>query len=200
MVQKNCKKQAKNTLKLHLLKGVIWLAEIWHNQKINTTTGEVLTSYTKTAFSRFNEQGYLFFANKNYSRVFADIDIPDCFTDLEVGRIYRLKRYIQKNSNMLRIRTNSGYRPMNRNDIYKLCNLKERQGKAFISKMIRHGILADVTILCEGIKTKQLYINPLYFHNGKRINATLYNIFKLQLDKYLDKWVKEEFKQLLEKE
>ncbi|MHA1302980.1 MAG: hypothetical protein ACTSPI_04685 [Candidatus Heimdallarchaeaceae archaeon] len=173
------------------------MAQTWLNNKVDNNTGEIVFISTKPAISRFNDKGYLFLINHNYSRVFANIDIPSMFSDSQIGKIYKLKNYIQKDSNLLQIRTSKGYRSMLRIDIGKIFKLQDRQTKTFTSKLIKHGIIAEVTILCENRKVKQLYMNPLYFCNAKRINATLYNIFKLQLDPYLNKWVKEEFAERL---
>lgn len=174
------------------------MCQVWQNTKLDTKTGEVLYTKSNPATNRFNDKGYLFLINHNYSRVFANIDIPNVFTYSEIGKIYKLKNYIQKDSNLLQVRTNSSYRAMSRKDVAKIFDLKERQAKSFVAKLIKYGVIAEVVILCENTKIKQLYMNPLYFHNGKRININLYNIFKKQLDPILNDWVKKEFKERLQ--
>jgi hypothetical protein len=168
-----------------------------NSQIIELNTGEIL-SEKKEKISYFNDDGYLLFYRKNYSRIFSDIKIPDSFTDSELGKIYRMQSNIQQTTNLLVKRTNKRHRPMTYNEIVLSTGLRDRAGKEFIRKLITHGIIAKVTIESENKTSIQYYFNPLYFHNGKRLSLSLYNIFKEQIEPHLEKWVKEAFEELSE--
>jgi hypothetical protein len=162
---------------------------------INTETGEVLSQSTKNIDYFDNEKGYLLFARKNYSRVFNDIRIPKDFNDSELGKIYRLQEHIQQSTNMMIKRTKRGYRPMSLDEMVQLTNLSDRFGKEFIKKMITHKLIARVTVETGERTTVQYYFNPLYFHNDKRLSVMLYNLFKEEIDPYINLWVKIAFKE-----
>lgn len=161
---------------------------------VNMDTGEIYNDKVKEV-NYFNEQGYLLFTSRNYSRLFSDIRIPDDFTDSELGKIYRLQAHIQKGTNLMIKRTNKGYRAMTLEELVSVTNLSERLGKDFIKKLIDYSLLARITIETGGMIEIQYYFNPLYFHNAKRLSVGLYNLFKNQIDPYLNEWVKNEFKE-----
>jgi len=163
---------------------------------VDKETG-VVTGIKEVPVAYYTDQGYLLFANKNYSRIFADIRIPDTiedkdngFNDSELGKIYRLQAYIQKGTNLMIKRTNKGYRALTFEEMVEVTNLSERVGKEFIKKMIDNGLLARITIETGDSVEIQYYFNPLYFHNSKRLSVGLYNLFKTQIDPHLPKWVK----------
>lgn len=160
-------------------------------------TGEILNQ-KKEGVNYFNEDGYLLFYRKNYSRIFSDIRIPEAFNDSELGKIYRMQSNIQINTNLLIKRTKGRYRAMTYHEIVTLTGLRERAGRELIKKLLEYGIIAKVTIESEQTTSIQFYFNPLYFHNSKRLSLSLYNIFKEQIDPHLDKWVKNAFEELTE--
>lgn len=169
-------------------------APILSIQKINPETGELIYKKDTRGIEYFNDDGYLFLINKNGARVFQYIDLPDDFSDSEIGKIFRLKNHIQYKTNMLYKRTNDGHRPMDREDIVKALGYESRRGITFFNRLMDREIIAQVTIKC-GLEPDrvQYYMNPIYFHSGKRINVNLYTLFKDQLDPYLKDWVKEKF-------
>lgn len=171
---------------------------IKQSRVLNTNTGEIYGEKDKV-IDYFNENGYLLFASRNHSRIFSDIRIPDEFTDAELGKIYRLQACIQKGTNMLIKRTNKGYRAMTFDEIAKETKLSDRLGKDFIKKLMKYELMAKVTIETGEngqVKEIQYYFNPLYFHNSKRLSVSLYNLFKNQIDPYLNEWVKTAFDEL----
>jgi len=171
-------------------------APILSVQKINPETGELIYSRDSRGVDYFNDDGYLFMINKNGARIFQYIDLPEGFSDSEVGKVFKLKNYIQQKTNMLYKRSSSGYTPMDREDIVKALGYESRRGITFFNRLIEKEILAQVTIKCgEDPDRVQYYINPLYFHGGKRINVNLYMLFKTQLDPYLKDWVRKKFTQ-----
>jgi hypothetical protein len=166
--------------------------KIKHSQLIDTSTGEIHSDKTQIV-NYFNEEGYLLFVKRNYSRVFSDIRIPDEFTDSELGKIYRLQAYIQQGTNMIIKRMKRGYKPMDANDMYQSMNLSDRQGKEFIKKLMDNKIIAKVTVEYGGKGDVSYYFNPLYFHNSKRLSVGLYNLFTTDIDPYINDWVKKAF-------
>jgi succinate dehydrogenase flavin-adding protein (antitoxin of CptAB toxin-antitoxin module) len=169
--------------------------DILRIQRIDRDTGEIVQSREAEGINYFNEDGYLFMVRKGSARVFQYIDFPGTFSDAEVGKLFRLKNHIQYNSNMLCKRSRDGQKAMTKADIINALNYQSRRGINFFNKLVKEGIIAEVTIRCgRGKRQIQYYINPLYFHSGKRVNVTLYNLFKAQLDPHLNQWVKDKFK------
>lgn len=169
-------------------------APILQIQKIDPETGELIYRRDATGIDYFNDEGYLFMINKNGARVFQYIDLPEDFSDTEIGKIFKLKNHIQHKTNMLYKRTRDGYIPMCREDIIKSLGYSSRRGITFFNRLIDKEVLAQVTIKCgEAEDMIQFYMNPLYFHSGKRINVNLYTLFKRQLDPYLKDWVRRKF-------
>lgn len=168
--------------------------DILRIQRIDRDTGEIVQSREAEGINYFNDDGYLFMIRRGCTRVFQHIDLPATFSDAEVGKLFRIKNYIQYDSNMLVKRTRDGNRPMTKEEIIFVLNYQSRRGINFFNKLMREGVLAEVSIKCGRSKKRiQYYMNPLYFHNGKRLNVTLYNLFKTQLDPYLNQWVIEKF-------
>jgi len=174
------------------------LAKVWSNNLVDSKTGELLYKYEKRGVERINEYGYLFKSNANKATTYSFISLPEELSDSDLGKVYRLKNSIEKNSNMLRIRKSKGYYPMQRDDFEKIWGLKKRRTNGLLNKLINLGVIAKITIEVEFDVRVQFYMNPLYFHNGSRINPTLYNIFSEQLRPYFPQWVVDEFERELE--
>lgn len=172
-----------------------YMAKVKETRIIESTTGEIVKCETKS-ITYFTEKGYMVFARNNYSRVFTDIRIPSCFTDSELGKIYRLQACIQQNTNMLVKRTNGIRRPMTYIEIAKETGLSDRLGKEFLKKLLDSAIIGTIEKTTGGITRLAYYFNPLYFHNSKWLTFELYDLFKKQLDPYLPVWVKIEYEQI----
>lgn len=162
--------------------------------RVDGQTGEVYYSKEEYQTPAFDEEkGYLFWARKKAAKTFADVTFPQGMNDLEIGRMVRLSKRIWGKTNMLGYRGNGGVRPYNIDQIGEVIGLKSRQTHAFVTKMLKLGILARVVVECEGVKETQFYVSPIYFFSGNRIPLNLYLIFREQLDAILPEWVKQRF-------
>jgi len=172
------------------------MALVRETRHTNTTTGETYLSVVR--FDMFNDDGYAFLVKANYSRVFSGIRLPPDFTIMEFGRLYMLQAYIQQGSNMLVIRKRRGMTAMDSDDILDAVRMKQGgPARAFIKKLQDKGVIRVINFVDEHRKKQtQYYFNPIYFHNGKRINLTLYNLFKSSIDPFIAQWVKEEYERL----
>jgi hypothetical protein len=174
------------------------MGKIWSNNLIDTKTGEKLYTYEKRGVERLNEKGYLFKSNANKATTYECIDLPEELEDSDIGKIFRLRKHIERYSNMLRIRKSKGYFPMEKKDFANVWDISERQTRTLLNKFKDLGIIAEATIETAKEISTQFYMNPLYLHNGNRINFTLYRIFEKQLKPYLPPWVIIEFEKGLE--
>lgn len=139
-----------------------------------------------------NNDGYLFWARKKQCRTFSDVELPECLTYTERGRLLNLTKHIELGTNCLVKRTNKGYTHMSDQDITKALGLEGRRGIALIRKLMTAGVIGKMVLECEGIITTQYFVNPIYFHAGKRLSKTLYRVFAKHLEQHLEKWVKDE--------
>lgn len=153
--------------------------------------GEVINSKTFQYKGQFDEkEGYLFWNKKNYVKCFTDIEYPEELTDAEIGKLARLSKKIWGTTNMLGYRGNgSNIKPYTEQQISELIGLRLRQGKRFLSKMVRLGIM--IKSVSKG--TTEYYFSPVYFFSTNRIDIDLYKVCKRELDKVLNNWVKERF-------
>ena len=169
-------------------KGLVYI-----NTTVDSVTGEVKSKKIKKKVYFDEQQGYLFFSQKNGARTFDGIDLPEDLSDSEIAKLYRLSRKIYKNSNMLAYRTGNNIRAMEIKHIAKAVNMSERCCTIFINKMIRKRILAKAIVEIGDVRQIQFYMNPIYFFNGKWLSLNLYLLFKSDLDFLLPEWVKLKF-------
>lgn len=157
-------------------------------------TGELVKEQKRLFTSQFDEEkGYLFWNRKNHSKIYNDIEFPECFSYADQGRLQKLSRHIYSNTNMLGYRGNGGVKPYSKYKIGELIDLKRSALSEFMKKCISYEIIKEVKIETNNIIEIQYYINPVYYFSGKRIPLSLYLIFRNSLDKYLKEWVKREF-------
>jgi len=160
---------------------------------IDTKTGEV--KYNKESFipELFNENGYYFWNKKSQSRQFTGIALPlNSFEDEGIfGRLCRF--HLSENSNFLEVKENRNCRPFNFKDFVKFLGVSERQAHRRFKRLLDSGVIARLTIEIKGYTEEWLVVNPLYFVSGKRINDTLYKLFRKDLDSYLSPYAKQEF-------
>ena len=169
-------------------KGLVYI-----NTAVDIVTGEVKNKKIKKKVYFDEQQGYLFFSQKNGARTFEGIDLPEDLSDGEIAKVYRLSRKIYKNSNMLAYRTGNNIRAMEIKHIAKVVNMSDRCCTIFVNKMIRKRILAKAIVEIGNVRQIQFYMNPIYFFNGKWLSLNLYLLYKSDLDFLLPEWVKLKF-------
>lgn len=149
--------------------------------------GEIISEKVFTYKAPFeDDEGYLFWNKKNFTKSFNDVEYPSELTDSELGKLTRLTKKVYSDTNMIAYRGNGGrIKPYTDEKISELLGLQLRQGKRFLNKMVKLGIICKYNN--RGIT--EYYFNPLYYFSNKRISLDLYLKCKEQLDKVLDDWV-----------
>lgn len=162
-------------------------------------SGRMLKSNKKTITYFDDEQGYLFWLNKEAVKVFKGCGLPRDLTESETARIYRLSLTMHKGSNLVCYRSGNIVKSMNIKRMAHYLYISDRQATAFINRMIERRIVGKVTVSVGDSSETQYYINPCYFFCGKWLNYNLYFLFKEDLDAVLPGWVREKFNQDLSK-
>lgn len=152
----------------------------------NDYTGEILDEKIKGLYNPFNpEKGYNYKYKSRTIKHYLDTPLPDCFSDAEVGKIFRLSRHIYGDSNMLGRRVKSYVVPYKQEDIIKIFGLKDRQGRALLKKMTENRILKKVEFAEQGKTFVQFYFNPIYFFSGTYLNLNLFLIFQDEMNGHI---------------
>lgn len=164
---------------------------------VDTDTGEIYANKQQHVGMQFDEEkGYLFWNRKASNKIFHDVDFPQSLNMKDIGRLTLLSKHIWQDTNLLAYRGNGGIKPHNIKTMANIIQLKERQTKSFIGRLITLGILARVEVETESKKINHYYINPIYYCSSKRINLNLYLIFKDSLDRTIPDWVKKKFSEV----
>ena len=162
-------------------------------QIVNDKTGEVIYENNSVVPELFNAEGYYFWNKKAQSRQFTEIALPlqtyedkGIFTDL-------CRLHLYDSSNFLEVKSGKTVRPFTVKDLSEMLDVSIRQAQRRLKVLLDSGVLAWLTIEIKGYKEEWLVVNPLYFVSGKRINDTLYKLFRNDLNKYLSKYAISEF-------
>ncbi|MFA5153982.1 MAG: hypothetical protein WC554_15630 [Clostridia bacterium] len=152
----------------------------------DTNSGKELSNKRKR-IDVFNEEGYLFWANKYFRKQFADVNLSDYIgTGEDFRRVHILAEKIYKNTNTISIRESvRKVRPADIEDISMLIGLNIRRSKEFIARMVKaHVIALRIDRVGDTISEKYV-VNPIFFFSAKRLSPDLYFLFQESLDTYL---------------
>lgn len=162
-------------------------------QKVTTfdnKTGFVIDEKERGLYNPFDpEKGYNFKYKSFSIKSYLDIPLPDVFSDSELGKLFRLSRHIYANSNMLGKRVNTFIRPFTQEKIIEVFELKDRQGRALLKKIIDNHVIRKLEFTEQGKTFVQFYFNPIYFFSGTYLNLNLFLLFQDELNKHLPPWV-----------
>ena len=159
-------------------------------------SGEIKKHKQEKVGVQFDEEkGYLFWNRKGHNKIFHEIELPSCLSWNDKGRLLELSRHVWSNTNLLAYRGNGGIKPYGIDKIQEIIQLKDRQTREFMKKMMDNNIIAKVNIEIGNEIQEHFYLNPIYFFSGNRIPLNLYLIFKESLDVVLPDWVKMKFKE-----
>lgn len=142
-----------------------------------------------------DENGYLFWLNKEAVKTFKGFGLPKDLSETDTARVYRLSLVTHKGSNLICYRSGNVVRGMSCSKIADYLSISKRQAANFLGKMIDRRIIGKVRVQIGDCVETQYYINPIYFFNGKWLNYNLYFLFKKDLDGLLPEWVKLKFNQ-----
>lgn len=131
------------------------------------------------------ERGYSYWLCVHPIKSFVGYDLPQDMADADIGRLYKLSKLLQKNSNLI-IRHYENYdKPLNDDSMSKVLNLVPRVCQRFLLRMMRKRIIKKDGNL--------YYMNPIYFFRGQYLTWHLYHLFQEDLDHVLPQWVIDRF-------
>jgi len=99
---------------------------VYINTAVDPETGEIKQKNVQRKVYFDEQNGYLFFSQKNGDRTLDGIDLPDTLTDFDIAKLYRLSRRIYRNRNLLTYRTGNNIKPMQIMQIARLLRMSER--------------------------------------------------------------------------
>lgn len=139
-------------------------------------------------------KGYNFKYKSINIKSYLDTPLPKCFTDAEVGRIYRLSRYIYSDSNLLAKRTGGSIKPYSKDEIQEIIGLHRTKFNPFWKKVIgnmvvKPNIISGMEFYC---------FNPLYFNSTTYLPVYLYITFQDELREHLPPWVIDKYLDMTE--
>jgi hypothetical protein len=158
------------------------------------STGEIYSTRIRH-IDVFNEEGYLFWANKYFRKQFADVNLSDYIgTGEDFRRVHILAEKIYKDTNIISIRiSDRKVRPADLEDISLILGLSVRRTREFLNRMIKKQVIARRVDLVGSVETEKYVLNPIFFFSAKRLTPDLYFLFQESLDRYLSPRTIKEF-------
>jgi hypothetical protein len=139
--------------------------------------------------------GYNFKYRSAYVKSYLGVSLPydqkgkNGFTDIELGRIYRISRLMYSNSNLLAKRSNNLIVPYTRDDIQLLLKMHRTKFVPFWKKITEKRLLKQLKY--DG---QEFYcMNPLYFNSMTYIPLHVYMAFQSDIQEHVPKWVIEKY-------
>lgn len=168
-----------------------------------TQDGEIIGESTAEFYNPFRDgQGYNFKYKSAMTKSYLEIALPykdknsdSGFTDVELGKIYRLSRHIYSNSNLLAKRSNSVIKPLTKDDIQAIIDLHRTKFNPFWNKMIEYSVIKEIELDGE----RYFCFNPIYFNSTTYMPLYLYIAFQEELNAYLPDWVIEKYLEMHER-
>ena len=131
------------------------------------------------------EKGFSFWLCVHPIKSYVGYDLPQGVSDADIGRLHKLSKLLQKNSNLIVKHYENYEKPMDEEMIAQALNLVVRVCQRFLLRMIRKRIIKRDGNL--------YYMNPIYFFRGQYLSWHLYNLFQKDLDCVLPQWVIDRF-------
>lgn len=154
--------------------------------------GEVKKKYIKTFYEPFkNGVGYNFKYRSAYIKSYLGISLPyadkgaEGFTEIELGRIYRISKLMYSDSNLLAKRVNNIISPIERDTIQEMLKMHRTKFVPFWKKLIALRILKPLqyeshTYFC---------MNPLYYNSTTYMPKHIFLAFQSDIQAHIPKWV-----------
>jgi hypothetical protein len=158
-----------------------------------TQNGEVTRDDYYLIYEPFKEGvGYNFKYRSAYVKNYLGISLPygeQGFTDIELGRIYRISRLMYSDSNLLARRSNNKLVPISRDEIQEKIGMHRTKFVPFWKKVLQYNILKpiqydDDTYFC---------MNPLYYNSMTYMPIHIYLAFQQDIQEHIPKWVVEKY-------
>jgi len=161
-----------------------------------TQDGELVKDDYYLIYEPFKEGvGYNFKYRSAYIKSYLGISLPygdNGFSDLELGRIYRISRLMYSDSNLLARRSDSEVVPITRDEIQLMLKMHRTKFVPFWKKVIDYRILKPIayenaTFFC---------MNPLYYNSTTYMPIHIYLAFQKDIQEHIPKWVIEKYLEL----
>jgi hypothetical protein len=157
-----------------------------YKTKTVTEDGEIIDEKVVSFYTPFKDgYGYNFKYKSINIKSYLDNPLPKCFTDAEVGRIYRLSRLIYSDSNLLARRSNNEIKPYTKQELQETIGLHRTKFNPFWRKIISNNIIKPIILA----KKDFFCFNPFYFNSTTYLPVYLFIAFQTELTAYLPEWV-----------
>lgn len=166
------------------------MGELVELSKVVTDEGEIVKEKASKIYNPFKEGvGYNFKYKSCNIKSYLSIDLPQCFTPSELGRILILSRHIYSCSNLLARRIKNNLEPYTKEDIRELLEVHRNSFNPFWNKLIKSKMIKAINI-----DNKEWFcFNPLYFNSTTYLPVYLYIAFQDELKEHLPEWVIEKY-------
>jgi hypothetical protein len=164
-----------------------------------TQDGELTKDDYYLIYDPFKEGvGYNFKYRSAFVKNYLGISLPfgeNGFTDIELGRIYRISRLMYSDSNLLASRSNNDIVPVSRDEIQLMLKMHRTKFVPFWKKILEYQILKPIkydsgTFFC---------MNPLYYNSTTYLPIEIYLAFQDELKDHLPEWVIEKYLNMVPK-
>lgn len=164
-----------------------------------TRDGELVNDDCYLFYDPFKEGvGYNFKYRSAFVKNYLGISLPcgeNGFTDIELGRIYRISKLMYSDSNLLARRSNNSIVPVSRDEIQLMLGMHRTKFVPFWKKLSEYRILKPITY------TDGTYfcMNPLYYNSTTYLPIEIYLAFQDEIKEHIPTWVAEKYLELQEK-
>jgi hypothetical protein len=165
--------------------------EYFKQERVITGNGEpVGDPKIRKFYSPFKEgRGYNFKYKSTTIKSYLGIELPECFTDNECGKIYRLSKKIYSDSNLLAKRVNNEIRPLTKDDITLTVGVHRTNFSKLWNKMLRNKVIKPVKLG----GAEYFCFNPLYYNTTNYMPLYLFIAFQNELKEHLPEWAVEKY-------
>jgi hypothetical protein len=171
----------------------------YYKKKSITKDGEVIEESTFEFYIPFREGvGYNLKYQSSYVKNYLSVGLPfveegkEGFTEIELGRIYRISRMMYSNSNLLAKRSNNQIVPITRDEIQDMLKMHRTKFVPFWKKILSFRILKPLkydigTFFC---------MNPLYYNSTVYLPLEIFLAFQSDLQAHIPKWAVDKYKSM----
>lgn len=167
------------------------MSEYFEEKRVVTEDGELVgEKVVKKFYNPFQSgRGYNFKYKSSFIKSYLGVELPECFTDNECGKMYRLSKRIYSDSNLLAKRVNNTIAPMTKQDIMDIVGVYRTNFYPFWNKMVDNKIVKPIVINGD----EYFCFNPLYYNSTHYMPLYLFIAFQDELKDHLPKWVIERY-------
>jgi hypothetical protein len=168
----------------------IEMSQKYYKTRSVTKDGEVVTENVYGLYSPFKEKvGYNLKYQSTFAKSYLGVSLPECFKDIELGRIYRISKMAYSDKNLLARRSNNKIVPITRDEIKEKLGMHRTKFVPFWKKLIDNNILKpiifdDVVFFC---------LNPLYYNSTTYLPLYVFMAFQRELSDHLPPWAIEKY-------